>query len=101
MEPQRNRITFRRPIMQSEEGGKTFPYDVELERPLKLLPEQEYELKVFIDGTICEVYVGGDVAMSARMYDIQQGKLALFVSQGAAEFHRVKIEALGAGQAPQ
>ncbi|MNI88660.1 hypothetical protein D3C73_1459810 [compost metagenome] len=87
--------------MQSEEGGKTFPYDVELERPLKLLQDQEYELKVFIDGTICEIYVGGDVAMSARMYDIQQGKLAIFVSQGRAEFHRVKIESLGAVQAPQ
>lgn len=101
LEPQRSRITFRGPIMQSEEGGKTFPYDVELERPLKLLPEQEYELKVFIDGTICEIYVGGDVAMSARMYDIQQGKLAIFISQGVAEFHRVKIETLGAVQAPQ
>ncbi|KWX87855.1 glycoside hydrolase, partial [Paenibacillus riograndensis] len=101
LEPERSRIAFRGPIMQSEEGGKTFPYDVELERPLKLLQDQEYELKVFIDGTICEVYVGGEVAMSARMYDIQQGKLALFVSQGTAEFHGVKIEALGAGQAPQ
>ncbi|MNV97725.1 hypothetical protein D3C71_1928850 [compost metagenome] len=74
---------------------------MELERPIKLLPEQEYELKVFIDDTICEIYVGGDVAMSARMYDIQQGKLAIFVSQGVAEFHRVKIETLGAVQAPQ
>ncbi|MNC80023.1 hypothetical protein D3C75_1326780 [compost metagenome] len=72
---------------------------MELERPLKLQPEQEYELKVFIDGTICEIYVGGDVAMSARMYDIQHGKLALFVSQGAAEFSRVKIETVGADKA--
>ncbi|OKP95206.1 DUF4975 domain-containing protein [Paenibacillus sp. P46E] len=65
------------------------------------LPEQEYELKVYIDGTICDIYVSGDVAMSARMYDIQQGKLAIFVSQGAAEFHRVKIETLEADPAPQ
>lgn len=68
---------------------------MELERPLKLLPEQEYELKVFVDGTICEIYVGGEVALSARIYDIQHGKLALFVSQGTAEFKRVKIETLG------
>ncbi|MNC72973.1 hypothetical protein D3C75_1241010 [compost metagenome] len=65
---------------------------MELERPLQLLPDQEYELKIFIDRTICEVYIGGEVAMSARMYDIQRGKLAMFVSQGTAEFSRVKIE---------
>ncbi|MNC69973.1 hypothetical protein D3C75_1207260 [compost metagenome] len=92
LEPQRSRITFRGPIMQSEEGGKTFPYEVELERPLQLLPDQEYELKIFIDQTICEIYVRGEVAMSARMYDIQYGKLAIFFSQGTEEFSRVKIE---------
>ena len=81
--------------MQSEEGGKTFPYEVELERPLKLAPDQKYELKIFIDRTICEIYIGGEVAMSARMYDIQHGKLAMFVSQGIAEFSRVKIETVG------
>ncbi|AET57225.1 glycoside hydrolase family protein [Paenibacillus terrae HPL-003] len=63
-------------LCKRKRGGKTFPYDVELERPLKLLPDQEYELKVFVDGTICEVYVGGEVALSARIYDIQHGKKA-------------------------
>ncbi|MNE85619.1 hypothetical protein D3C80_1826370 [compost metagenome] len=51
-------------------------------------------MKVFVDNTICEIYIGGDVALSARMYDIRQGKLAVFVSQGAAEFKRVRIETL-------
>ncbi|MNY78509.1 hypothetical protein D3C86_2187790 [compost metagenome] len=65
---------------------------MELERPLQLLPDQEYELKIFIDQTICEINVGAEVAMSARMYDIQYGKLAMFVSQGTVEFSRLKIE---------
>ncbi|WP_314001255.1 glycoside hydrolase family 32 protein [uncultured Paenibacillus sp.] len=92
LEPQRNRIAFRGSIMQSEDGGKTFPYEVELERPIELSPDQSYELKVFIDGTICEIYVNREVAMSARMYDIERGKLGLFVSQGNAEFNQVKVE---------
>jgi beta-fructofuranosidase len=94
LEPQRNRITFRGPIMQSEDGGKTFPYEVELERPIELISERVYELKVFIDGSICEIYLNREVAMSARIYDITEGKLGLFVSQGSAHFHQVKIETL-------
>lgn len=77
--------------MQSEEGGKTFPYEVELERPIQLVPNHPYEIKVFIDGTICEMYVDDQIAMSARMYDIHRGKLGLFVSQGSAQFNSVKI----------
>ena len=92
LEPQRQRMTFRGPIMQSEEGGKTFPYEVELERPIELMPDRPYEVKVFIDGTICEVYVNREVAMSARMYDIEQGKLGFVVSQGHGVFSNVKVE---------
>lgn len=81
--------------MQSEEGGKTFPYEVELERPIELIPEHPYEIKVFVDGSICEIYVDENIAMSARMYDIQHGKLGLFVSQGSAQFSDVKMEIRG------
>ncbi|MCR2803569.1 glycoside hydrolase family 32 protein [Paenibacillus soyae] len=92
LEPQRKRMTFRGPIMQSEEGGKTFPYEVELERPIELQPEHEYKVIIFIDGSICEVYFNGEVAMSARMYDIERGKFSLFVSQGSACFKHVRLE---------
>nr|WP_154894236.1 glycoside hydrolase family 32 protein [Paenibacillus xylanexedens] len=91
LEPQRNRITFRGAIMQSEEGGKTFPYEVELERPVQLVPNRPYEIKVYIDHSICEIYVDDEIAMSARMYDILQGKLGLFVSQGSSQISNVKI----------
>lgn len=95
LEPQRNRLTFRGAIMQSEEGGKTFPYEVELERPIELISDRPYEIKVFMDGSICEIYVDENIAMSARMYDIQHGKLGLFVSQGSAQFSDVKMEIRG------
>ncbi|MBJ9992388.1 glycoside hydrolase family 32 protein [Paenibacillus sp. S28] len=95
LEPQRDRITFRGYIMQSEEGGKTFPYEVELERPVNLVPDRPYEIKVFIDGSICEIYVDENIAMSARMYDIPKGKLGLFVNQGSAQFSDVTISIRG------
>lgn len=94
LEPQRNRVTFRGPIMQSEDGGKTFPYEVELERPIELLPDHDHKLEIFIDGSICEIYINEEVAMSARMYDIERGKLGLFVSQGNAQFKQVKVETI-------
>ncbi|MEV5029500.1 glycoside hydrolase family 32 protein [Paenibacillus sp. LPE1-1-1.1] len=97
LEPQRNRVTFRGPIMQSEEGGKTFPYEVELERPIELLPDRYHELLIFIDGSICEIYINGEVAISARMYDIERGKLGLFVSQGNAQFKHVRVETVRGG----
>lgn len=95
LEPQRGRVTFRGPIMQSEEGGKTFPYEVELERPFDYEPGEAVGIRILIDGTICEIYVGGRVAMSARMYDIEQGRLGLFVNQGEAAFGNVQIHKLG------
>ena len=95
LEPQRHRVTFRGPIMQSEDGGKTFPYEVELERPIELLPDRSHLLQLFIDGSICEIYINGEAAMSTRMYDIERGKLGLFVSQGDAIFKCVKIETVG------
>jgi len=94
LEPQRHRLTFRGAIMQSEDGGKTFVYEVELERPIELQPDRDYELKVFVDGTICEIYVNSEVAMSARMYDRAEGKLGLFVNQGNGQFGQVRVERL-------
>ncbi|WP_332696012.1 glycoside hydrolase family 32 protein [Halalkalibacter lacteus] len=94
LEPKRNRITFRSDIMQSEEGGKTFPYEVELERPIDLIPTQPYEVKVFIDDTMCEIYVDQTIAMSVRMYDINEGKFGLFVSQGTALIKNTKIHTI-------
>jgi len=91
LEPQWDRIIFRGYIMQSEEGGKTFPYEVELERPVNLVPDRPYEIKVFIDGSICEIYVDENIAMSARMHDIPEGKLGLFVNQGSAQFNDVTV----------
>lgn len=94
LEPTRNRILFRSATMYEEEGGKTFPYEVELERPLLLVAGKPYQVKIFIDDTICEVYVDNQVAMSARIYDLKSGVWGVFVSEGSASFEQVSLETL-------
>ena len=68
------------------------PYEIELERPLALQPNCDYALKLVIDETICEIYINDQVAMSARMYDIQQGELACFALDGEVSFDDIVIK---------
>jgi beta-fructofuranosidase len=81
LEPARQRLVF-----------DTWPrlgdisFAVELERPLRLAPGQLVQLEVFVDGTVCEVYCGGTVAMSTRLYDIAEGDWGVFVNEGVAQF---------------
>jgi beta-fructofuranosidase len=67
------------------------PYMTGLERPLKLTPGEPIEVQVVVDGTIAEIYVSGEIAMSARMYRPNQGQLGLFVDQGSAMFKRLGV----------
>ena len=101
LEPNRDRIVFRSAIMYSEQGGKTFPYEVELERPLRLLPNKPYRIRIFVDNTVCEVYVEDEIAMSARLYDLCAGAWGVFVSEGSATFDQLvgRNTALSAGAA--
>jgi len=92
LEPDRNRVTFNSHLMQSEDGGKTFPYELELERPIQLESDREYAFNIIIDDTICEFYLNDEIVMGTRMYDLESGKLGLFVSEGRAEFSEVTVK---------
>lgn len=94
LEPHRNRVVFSSHIMQSEEGGKTLPYEVEIERPINLVPDTEYEVKVFVEDTICEFYIDNKVALSTRIYDIEAGKWGVFVSEGEADFKALNLSVI-------
>jgi beta-fructofuranosidase len=93
-EPDRSRVVFKSNVFPDEHGGKILPYEVELERPLALQPNQDYSLKLVIDETICEIYINDQVAMSTRMYDLQEGDLAVFVVDGEASFENVVVKTL-------
>lgn len=93
-EPDRSRVVFKASVFPDEHGGKILPYEVEMERPLALVPDTDYELKLVIDETICEIYINDHVAMSTRMYDLQEGELALFVIDGAASYENIMVRTL-------
>lgn len=81
-EPNYHRIQFRSGLRMDEEGGKTFPYAVEMERPLDLEEGKTYELELYIQDTIGVLYVNHDLAFGFRMYGKRERCLGFFVSDG-------------------
>jgi beta-fructofuranosidase len=85
LEPDRGRLVFRSWLRMSEEGGKTFPYDVELESPVRPAADGTYTFEILTEGTVGVAYVNRETALSFRMYDYTGRALGLFVL-GAATF---------------
>ena len=90
-EPWYNRIQFRSGLRMYEQGGQMFPYAVEMERPLKLIPGQEYEIELYIQDTIGVMYVNHDLAFGFRMYNECEKNLGFFVSDGDLRIDSVTI----------
>jgi beta-fructofuranosidase len=86
LEPGRHRL-----VLDSWPRRGDLPFMVELERPLELHPDRPVEIKLFLDGSICEVYAGGKIAMSARLYSLPAGTWGLFVNEGTAHFSGVRL----------
>jgi beta-fructofuranosidase len=89
LEPGRQRL-----VLDSWPRPGDVPFMIELERPISLIPAKPTELKVFVDGSICEVYAGGKIAMSARLYNRYDGDWGLFVNEGGAYFSNIKLMTL-------
>ena len=70
VEPNRERLVMRSWIRMSEEGGKTFPYDVELETPVRHAEDGRYHLEIIAEGNIGTAYVNEEAALSFRRYDL-------------------------------
>jgi beta-fructofuranosidase len=85
IEPLRSRLVF---DVWPRPGD--VPYMVGLERPLTVVPGQTLNLRIVLEGTVCEIYVDG-VALSARLYDHRAGHWGLFAAQGAATWSNVRI----------
>ena len=94
LEPEANRLVLRSWLRLYEDGGKTFPYDVELEVPVRPAENGLYTLEVLREGTAATVYVNSETALSFRMYDLQTGSLGLF-SLGCATFPNIELRTSG------
>lgn len=91
IEPERGRLLYRSWLRMYEEGGKTFPYDVELECPIRRAADGRYRLEVVLEGTAATAYVNDEAALSFRMYDLEGGNLGLF-SLGRAVFADIEMQ---------
>lgn len=94
IEPERGRLQLRSWLRMYEDGGKTFPYDVELETPIRKAPDGRYTLEVVMEGTAAVAYVNDEAALSFRMYDLAGGHLGLF-SLGRAVFTELEMQEEG------
>lgn len=89
--PHKNRLEFKSGLRMYEEGGWTFPYDVELERPIVLEPGKPHRLKIFVQDSILLAYLDGQVALSARMFDYSHQFIGLYASDGRGEFRNLRL----------
>lgn len=94
LEPERRRLTFRSWLRMSEDGGKTFPYDVELETPVRMREDGRYRLEILMEGTAATAYVNSEAALSFRMYDYSKRNLGMF-SFGRADFENIVMKKRG------
>jgi beta-fructofuranosidase len=86
LEPLRGRLVF-----DAWPRRGDLPYMLEIERPIRLDPEKPVQIIIYVDGTLCEVYVDNQVAMSARIYDHLDGNWGFFVSEGEVAFSDVRL----------
>jgi beta-fructofuranosidase len=86
LEPQRARLVF-----DSWPRPGDCPYMVELERPIRLQPGKTIQVTIYVDGSLCEVYLDNQIAMSTRMYNHHEGDWGFFVSEGHVEFKDVSL----------
>lgn len=86
-EPYRNRI-----VVDRWPRPKDQPF--ELERPLVLASGDTLELRVFVDGTVVEIYANDSVALSYRAYDRPVGDWGFFSYGGRATFSSYSLDRL-------
>ena len=85
-------MVFKSYPFTNEHGGKILPHEVELERPLALSPDRQHAFKLVIEDSVCELYLDDQVAMSARMYDLQDGQLVFFAVDGEVTFENISVK---------
>ena len=73
----RGRLELQTPVRMSERGGKMFPYEVELERPLPPGDGRTFHLDIVAEGTVLETMVKwqnahGNEAFSDQLVSISE-----------------------------
>lgn len=86
IEPAKRRAGFR----HWQAWGDPPPH---VQRTLEIKPGRPVRCQVFVEETILEAFLNGQVALSARMYNHRRGNLCLLVQNGEARFEGLRIAA--------
>ncbi len=89
-DPGKSRLVLRSWLRMSEEGGKTFPYDVEMEVPVRIADDGIYEFEIVVEGSVGTAYINDDAALSFRMYDFRGRHLGVLAT-GDVTFENIEM----------
>jgi len=67
------------------------PRIVELRRPVRLIPGENVLGRVLLSGSVCEIYVNEQTALSTRLYQLPKGKWGVYAQEGSASFKNLKV----------
>ncbi|MCR4588109.1 MAG: GH32 C-terminal domain-containing protein [Lachnospiraceae bacterium] len=87
VEPERGRMQYKSHIRCTEEGGKTFPYDVELETFFPVPDDGKYHLQVIVERETGVAYINDKAALSFRMYDRKEGHVGAYIPSDGTILH--------------
>lgn len=91
LEPFRKRVQYKTGIRFYEDGGKKFPYEVEMERPLDLKSGKKVKITLYIQNSILVAYFDNQVALSTRMFNYKKRNFGLFASDGSVSFENIHL----------
>lgn len=67
------------------------PHAVELEVPVELHADTNYNIEIVVENSVCVVYLADQVAMTTRLYNLKTGNWGCFVQEGRANFEQASI----------
>ena len=86
-EPKFNRLSFDRVPRRDS----TLHCQVDVERYCPISVGEKHSMTVIAEGSVCEVYVDGKTAMSARMFDFKQGGMGFYAQNTAVRFENISV----------
>lgn len=91
LEPERQRGQWISAIRMYEDGGATFPYEAELERPLALQADVPVHVTILTEGSLIVMYLNGQTAMTVRGFDYRARRWGLYAFGGNAAFDNAEF----------
>lgn len=77
---------FHRPWDMRYQLGKP-----DIKRDLKLIPGEEYQIEIFIEGSVVVMYINNQMAMTVRAYGMIDEKWGLFSENGEVVFNEFSV----------